>query len=61
MKAFRIMLLQKNSDVKASIYMVGESEEKVKKEAERNFNRFNIIGAVTEITKTKKGQQLLSR
>lgn len=60
MKAFRVPLMKKNPDMKLTVYITGESEERVRKEAERIFYMFDTIGKIKDITNTKKGQKLLS-
>lgn len=59
MKAFRIDFAGKDSGKKWSSYAVGESEEQVKSEAVGNFDRFNVLLGVKDISNTKKGKALM--
>ena len=59
MKAFRIDFAEKVSGKKWSSYTVGDSEEQAKGEANSNFDRFNVILGVKDISNTKKGKELI--
>lgn len=62
MKAYRLALVEKNSNGKINrIYTVAENESEATKYFEDNFSRFNNLFAVVDVSNTKKGKALLAK
>ena len=61
MKAFRITMKEKNGTHVSKMYHIAENEEAAVEYFNNNFNRFNTLESVKDISNTKKGKDLISK